>query len=45
VIDDHVYFGIALADLQHDGYGEVVAQTGPPSPYNTSASRSRTKTC
>ena len=35
VIDDHVYFGIALADLQHDGYGQVVAQPGvvPPSPY------------
>ena len=28
VIDDHVYFGIALADLQHRGYGEVVAQPG-----------------
>ncbi|HUO95304.1 MAG TPA: TonB-dependent receptor [Steroidobacteraceae bacterium] len=32
---DHVYFGIALADLQHSGYGEVVAQAGTtPSPYN-----------
>jgi iron complex outermembrane recepter protein len=36
VIDDHVYFGMALARLQHDGYGEVVAQPGAaPSPYNT----------
>jgi iron complex outermembrane recepter protein len=35
VIDDHVYFGIALADLQHSGYGHVVAQPGvvTPSPY------------
>jgi iron complex outermembrane receptor protein len=33
VIDDHVYFGIALADLRHDGYGQVVAQPGAPSPY------------
>jgi iron complex outermembrane receptor protein len=34
VIDDHVYFGLALADLQHQGYGEVVAQPGTaPSPY------------
>ncbi|HTV94803.1 MAG TPA: TonB-dependent receptor [Steroidobacteraceae bacterium] len=34
VIDEHVYFGIALADLQHSGYGHVVAQPGaPPSPY------------
>jgi iron complex outermembrane recepter protein len=33
VIDDHVYFGLALADLQHDGYGHVVAQPGgAPSP-------------
>src|ERR1700683_134696 len=33
VIDDHVYFGLALADLQRKGYGEVVAQPGlPPSP-------------
>ena len=40
VIDDHVYFGLALADLQHDGYGEVVAQPGTtPSLYNTSANR------
>jgi iron complex outermembrane receptor protein len=28
VIDDHVYFGVALADLQHAGYGHVVAQPG-----------------
>ena len=36
VIDDHVYFGLALAELQHDGYGEVVAQPGAaPSPYNS----------
>ncbi|MGO9935299.1 MAG: TonB-dependent receptor [Steroidobacteraceae bacterium] len=35
VIEDHVYFGVALADLQHYGYGEVVAQPGyPPSTYN-----------
>ena len=35
VVDDHVYFGLALADLQHNGYGEVVAQPGTaPSPYN-----------
>jgi iron complex outermembrane recepter protein len=35
VIDDHVYFGVALARLEHDGYGEVVPQAGePPSPYN-----------
>jgi len=35
-MDDHVYFGLALADLQRNGYGEVVAQPGfPPSPYNS----------
>jgi iron complex outermembrane recepter protein len=35
VIDDHVYFGVAVADLHHDGYGHVVAQPGTaPSPYN-----------
>jgi iron complex outermembrane recepter protein len=35
VIDDHVYFGVAVADLHHDGYGHVVAQAGTtPSPYN-----------
>jgi iron complex outermembrane receptor protein len=28
VIDDHVYFGVALAELQHNGYGQVVAQPG-----------------
>src|SRR6202050_1044698 len=28
VIDDHVYFGVALAELQHYGYGKVVAQAG-----------------
>jgi iron complex outermembrane receptor protein len=28
VIDDHVYFGLALAQLHHDGYGQVVAQAG-----------------
>ena len=32
VIDDHVYFGLALAELQHDGYGHVVAQQGIPQP-------------
>jgi iron complex outermembrane receptor protein len=36
VIDDHVYFGLALAELQRNGYGTVVAQPGTsPSPYNT----------
>jgi iron complex outermembrane receptor protein len=36
VISDHVYFGLAVADLQHDGYGHVVAQPGTtPSPYNS----------
>jgi iron complex outermembrane receptor protein len=36
VIADHVYFGIAVADLHHDGYGHVVAQAGAnPSPYNS----------
>jgi len=35
IIDGHVYFGLALAELQHYGYGEVVAQPPlPPSPYN-----------
>ena len=35
VVADHVYFGLALADMQRDGFGEVVAQTGTtPSPYN-----------
>jgi iron complex outermembrane receptor protein len=32
VIDGHVYFGLALAELQHDGYGHVVAQQGIPQP-------------
>jgi iron complex outermembrane receptor protein len=36
VIDDHVYFGLALADLQHNGYGHVVSEPGyPASPYNS----------
>jgi len=36
VIDEHVFFGLALAELQRNGYGQVVAQTGTaPSPYNT----------
>jgi len=35
LIDDHVYVGLAVAKLQHDGYGEVVAQEGSvPSAYN-----------
>ena len=35
VIADSVYFGIAVADLHHDGYGHVVAEPGTtPSPYN-----------
>ena len=35
VIADHVYFGLAVADLHHDGYGHVVAEPGTtPSPYN-----------
>ena len=35
IIADHVYFGLALASLQHEGYGSVVAQPGTtPSPYN-----------
>jgi outer membrane receptor protein involved in Fe transport len=46
VIDDHVYFGLALADLQHDGYGQVVAQPGAARvPTTPSARMSRTKTC
>ncbi|MGA2708652.1 MAG: TonB-dependent receptor [Steroidobacteraceae bacterium] len=32
LVADHVYFGLALAELQHDGYGQVVAQTGVPQP-------------
>jgi iron complex outermembrane receptor protein len=36
IIEDHVYFGVALADLQHRGYGEVVEQAGTvQSPYNS----------
>src|SRR5450631_1311807 len=36
VIEDHVYIGIALAKLQHGGYGHVVAQSGvAPSAYNS----------
>src|SRR6202030_3259854 len=36
VIADHVYFGVAVADLHHDGYGHVIAQAGAaPSPYNS----------
>ncbi|HEY2685697.1 MAG TPA: TonB-dependent receptor [Steroidobacteraceae bacterium] len=35
IINDHVYFGIAVADSHHDGYGHVVAQPGTAvSPYN-----------
>ncbi|HUY83859.1 MAG TPA: TonB-dependent receptor [Steroidobacteraceae bacterium] len=35
VIADHLYVGLAAADVHHDGYGHVVAQTGvAPSPYN-----------
>ncbi|HXA37274.1 MAG TPA: TonB-dependent receptor [Steroidobacteraceae bacterium] len=35
VVEDHVYVGIAVADLHHDGYGHVLAQAGTtPSPYN-----------
>jgi iron complex outermembrane receptor protein len=35
LIADSVYFGIAVADLHHDGYGHVVAEPGTtPSPYN-----------
>jgi iron complex outermembrane recepter protein len=35
LIAEHVYFGLALADLQRGGYGEVVTQAGTtPSPYN-----------
>src|SRR3984957_13173243 len=36
LIADHVYFGVAVADLHHDGYGHVVAQPGTtPSPFNS----------
>jgi iron complex outermembrane recepter protein len=35
LIADHVYFGVAVAQNYHEGYGEVVAQAGTtPSPYN-----------
>ncbi len=35
LVADHVYFGIALADLQRGGFGHVAAQDGTtPSPYN-----------
>ncbi len=35
VVADHVYFGMALADLQRGGYGHEVLQAGTtPSPYN-----------
>ncbi len=35
IITDHVYFGIAFADLQRSGFGNVVAQPGTtPSLYN-----------
>ncbi len=35
LVDDHVYFGVALADMQRGGYGHVVAQAGTtPSPYS-----------
>ena len=35
VIADHVYFGVAVAENYHQGYGEVVAQPGTvQSPYN-----------
>jgi iron complex outermembrane recepter protein len=33
LVADHVYFGIAVGDLQRGGYGEVLQQPGmPPSP-------------
>ena len=36
VIAEHVFLGLALAELQHDGYGQVVAQPGAAaSPYNS----------
>ncbi|MDE2137815.1 MAG: TonB-dependent receptor [Gammaproteobacteria bacterium] len=28
LVADHVYFGVALGDFQHSGYGEVLAQPG-----------------
>ncbi len=30
VIADHVYFGLSLGSLNHDGYGTVLAQPGQP---------------
>ena len=46
MIDDHVYFGLALADLQHDGYGEVVAAAGIARRAPTHSARtSRTRMC
>jgi iron complex outermembrane recepter protein len=36
VIADHLYVGLAVADLHHDGYGRVIAQPGTtPSPFNS----------
>src|SRR6202030_1185407 len=36
VIADHLYVGVAVADLHHDGYGHVVAQPGTtPSRFNS----------
>ncbi|MDE2295883.1 MAG: TonB-dependent receptor [Gammaproteobacteria bacterium] len=36
LIADHLYAGLAVADVHHDGYGHVVAQAGAaPSPYNS----------
>ena len=32
MVPDHVYFGLAVASLKHDGYGEVVAQPGVAQP-------------
>ncbi len=35
VVDDHVYFGAAAANLKRNGFGQVVSQAGTaPSPYN-----------
>ncbi|HUL18319.1 MAG TPA: TonB-dependent receptor, partial [Steroidobacteraceae bacterium] len=30
IVTDHVYFGLALGSLNHDGYGTVLAQPGQP---------------
>ena len=36
LVADHLYAGLAVADVHHDGYGHVVAQAGAaPSPYNS----------